>query len=295
MCFSHVRFPLLLPREDAPAATFGAIASVRLEFRGGFAAGGMAMNDRSTRLARAAAVPLLLLAFATALAQEAGGPTTRLLVTETRIKPDKIADWLALQRGEVVPALKKAGVKQYTVFQTLIGDTNDFVVVRPLPSFTEFDGASPLERALGADKAAALIAKLRACEDSVHRSIENRHDDLYLDPGKAQALFVSRYRAMPGKARDYMSFVHTEMYPVMVKAKANGTFSGIEVTTSVQGGEPGIITLNMYYPDFAPLDGPPPIAKTLGPQGTAEFLTKGAGLITQLEQRILKRVPELSF
>jgi hypothetical protein len=24
----------------------------------------------------------------------------------------------------------------------------------------------------------------------------------------------------------------------------------------------------MYYPEFAPLDGPPPIAKTLGPQGT---------------------------
>jgi hypothetical protein len=111
----------------------------------------------------------------------------------------------------------------------------------------------------------------------------------------AQALFVSRYRAMPGKAGDYMAFVHTEMYPVMVKAKANGTMSGMEVTTSVQGGEPGIITLNMYYSDFTPLNGPPPLAKTMGPQGTAEFLRKGAGLISQVEQRILKRVPELSF
>jgi hypothetical protein len=85
------------------------------------------------------------------------------------------------------------------------------------------------------------------------------------------------------------------MFPVMKTAKDNGTFSGLEVTTSVQGGEPGIITLNMYYSDFAPLDGPPPVAKTLGPRGTAEFLAKGAGLITQIEQRILKRVPELSF
>jgi len=50
-----------------------------------------------------------------------------------------------------------------------------------------------------------------------------------------------------------------------------------------------------FYNDFAPLDGPPPIAKTRGPQGTAQFLTKGAGLISQLEQRILKRVPDLSF
>jgi hypothetical protein len=106
---------------------------------------------------------------------------------------------------------------------------------------------------------------------------------------------VSRYRAMPGKAGDYIPFVHTETYPVMVKAKANGTMSGMELTTSVQGGEPGIITLNMYYSDFTPLDGPPPLAKTMGPQSTAEFLRKGAGLISQVEQRILKRVPELSF
>jgi len=252
------------------------------------------MTHRLNRYARAASLPLLLCAAAVALAQEGGAPTTRLLVTEVRVKPDKIADWVALERDQVVPALKRAGVKQYTVFQTLIGATNEYVIVRPLPTFAEFDGPSLLERALG-NRAASLIPKLRDCEDSVQRRIENRHDDVSLDPGNAQALFVSRYRAMPGRAGDYMTFVHTEMYPVMVKAKANGTMSGMEVTTSVQGGEPGIITLNMYYSDFAPLDGPPPLAKTMGPQGTAEFLRKGAGLITQLEQRILKRVPELSF
>jgi hypothetical protein len=35
--------------------------------------------------------------------------------------------------------------------------------------------------------------------------------------------------------------------------------------------------------------------ETLGPQGTAAFLTKGAGLITQLDQSILRRVADLSF
>ena len=116
-----------------------------------------------------------------------------------------------------------------------------------------------------------------------------------LNPGTAAVLFESRYRAMPGRARDYMAFVRSEMYPVMKQAQADGTFAGLSVTTSVQGGEPGIITLNMHYADFAPLDGPPPVAKTLGPEGTAAFLAKGAGLITQLDQRILQRLPELSF
>jgi hypothetical protein len=252
------------------------------------------MTKPSTRAIRAAAA-LALLGFAAAAAGQEAAGTTRLLVTEIRVKPEKVGEWLALERDEVLPALKKAGVKQYTVFQTLIGDATDFVIVRPLPSFAEFNGPDALERALGPDKSAALVAKLRACTDSMHRSIENRHDDLFLDPGQAAALFMSRYRALPGKARDYMSFVRAEMFPVMKRAKADGTFSGLEVTTSVQGGEPGIITLNMYYSDFAPLDGPPPVAKTLGPEGTAAFLAKGAGLITQLEQRILRRVPELSF
>ena len=51
----------------------------------------------------------------------------------------------------------------------------------------------------------------------------------------------------------------------------------------------------MFYNDFAPLDGPPPLAATLGPEGVAEFLRKGAGLINQVEQSVLKRVPDLSY
>jgi hypothetical protein len=253
------------------------------------------MNIRTKTAARAAAALSMLCVAAAGVAQETGPRNTRLLVTEVHVKPEMVDEWLALERNQVVPALKKAGVKQYTVYETVIGEATDFVIVQPLPSFAEFNGPDALTRALGMEKAEVLANKLRDCVVSMHRSIENRHDELFLDPGAAQTLFMSRYRAMPGKARDYMSFVRTEMYPVMKQAQEDGTFSGLEVTTSVQGGEPGIITLNMYYPDFAPLDGPPPVAKTLGVQGTATFLAKGAGLISQLEQRILKRVPELSF
>jgi hypothetical protein len=238
-------------------------------------------------------VAAALLLAGTVSAQEGAG-TTRLLVTQVRVPPAKVGQWLELQRNEVVPALKKAGVKDYTTYQTVVGEVAEFVIVRPF-DFAELDKPDPLDSALGGSAAAALRAKLSYCTESMHRSIENRHDDLYLNPGSAAVLFVSRYRAMQGRARDYMSFVRTEMYPVMKQAQEDGTFAGLSVTTSVQGGEPGIITLNMHYATFAPLDGPPPVAKTLGPQGTAAFLAKGAGLISQLDQSILRRVPELSF
>jgi hypothetical protein len=243
-------------------------------------------------IVKALAAAILLVAGSSA-AQEGTG-TTRLLVTHVRVPPAKVGTWLALQRDEVIPALKKAGLRDYTTYRTVVGEVAEFMIVRPF-AFAELDATDPLDRALGTANAAALRAKLGECTESMHRSIENRHDDLYLNPGAAAVLFVSRYRAMPGRARDYMSFVRAEMLPVMKQAQENGTSAGLSVTTSVQGGEPGIITLNMHYENFAPLDGLPPVAKTLGPQGTAAFLAKGAGLISQLDQSILQRVADLSF
>ena len=250
----------------------------------------------TTRMWRGAAAALLLGTVTVAQAQGEGGPgITRLLLTQVRVKPSQVGAWRALQHDQVVPALKKAGVKHYTVYETVVGEETEFVIVRPLPSFAEFNGPDLLERSLGARAAATLQARLNECIDSEHSRIENSQDEFFLDPGPANVLFMSRYRAMPGRARDYMSFVREEMMPPMRKAQQNGTSAGLIVTTSVQGGEPNIITLNMFYDDFAPLDGPPPVAKTLGPAGTAEFLRKGAGLITQLEQFVLERVPELSY
>lgn len=241
------------------------------------------------------AAATLLLAAAAAGAQEGGPGATRLLVTQVRVKPAMIDTWHALQRDQVVPAMKKAGVKQYTVFETLVGDQTEFVIVRPLPSFAEFNGPDLLDKALGAKSAATLRSRLRDCIDGSHSRIENSRDEFFLDPGAAGTLFVSRYRAMPGRAGDYMNFVRTEMMPLARRAQQNGTFAGWSVTTSVQGSEPNLITLNMFYSDFAPLDGPPPLAATLGPAGVAEFLRKGAGLINQVEQSVLKRVADLSY
>ena len=252
----------------------------------------MRWSTRSFQVLLSTAALLATAAFAQ---PEGGNGITRLLVTDVHVKPDRATEWRALQRDQVIPALKKAGIKQYTVYETLVGDTSAFVIVRPLPSFGEFNGGDALERALGATAGGALRSKLADCVDAEHSRIENSQNEFFLDPGAAKALFVSRYRAMPGKSRDYMNFVRAEMMPPMRQAQQNDTFAGLSVTVSVQGGEPGIITLNMFYDDFAPLDGPPPIAKTLGPEGTAAFLVKGAGLINQLDQSILRRLPELSF
>ena len=244
-------------------------------------------------LATRAAGALLLLVFSAACFAQAA--STPLLITTWRLKPDMVEQWSALQKNEVVPALQKAGVKEYDVYQTVLGEDLEFLTVRPLAGIAEFDKPDMLARVLGVEAAAKLAAKLQQCSREVRRSIENRQDEFLIDPGDAAVQYASKYRAMPGRAQDYMNFIRTEMFPVMQKAKEAGTFSGLTVTVSGHGGEWGLITLNMYYPEFAPLDGPPPVAKTLGPEGTRQFLAKGAGLITPLEWIVRKRIAELSF
>ena len=105
---------------------------------------------------------------------------------------------------------------------------------------------------LGARAAASLSSRLRDCVEGSHSRIENSRDEFFLDPGTAPTLFVSRYRATPGRAGDYMNFVRTEMMPLARRAKQNGTFAGWSVTTSVQ-------------------------------------------LINQVEQSVLKRLPDMSY
>jgi hypothetical protein len=225
----------------------------------------------------------------------AGNDSTTLLFTRYTLKPERVAQWLQLEKEQVLPALKKAGVKHLTVFETVLGDAPEYTTVRNLAGFEELDGPDPLVRALGPPAAAQLNDKLAACTQSIHRSIEKRREDFFLDPADAPVQYASKYRAMPGKSQAYMDFFRTEMMPVLRKAKANGTFSGIDVTVSAHGGEWGLITLYMYYPRFGPLDDEPPVAKTLGPEGTRALLAKGAGLITPLEWIVRKRVPDLTY
>jgi hypothetical protein len=99
---------------------------------------------------------------------------TRLQVATFRVKPDKIETFLALEKGEVVPALKKAGVKSRQVYRTVVGEANEFQVRTPVAGFEIYDEPGALESALGAQQAADLRDRLNACFEAVHVQFENR-------------------------------------------------------------------------------------------------------------------------
>jgi len=94
------------------------------------------------------------------LPQTGGVPMIRVL--RTRVRPDKVNEYSALVKSEVLPAAKKAGVKFYTVSQVRYGEPNtEFVAVSGLNNWADLDGGLWIQKAMGEEGYQRFLAKLR--------------------------------------------------------------------------------------------------------------------------------------
>ena len=143
------------------------------------------MRAKCSFAAGAAAVALC---FAGAvLAQSGPAPAAHSQVVMVHVKADMLNEWMDLQKNEFIPAQKKAGVTTRTTYQTVFGNTNEFLTVTPLNKYAEFDGQSQLEHALGTVGAARLAAKLQECLESREVFISNALPELSSAPAGPSA------------------------------------------------------------------------------------------------------------
>jgi len=90
------------------------------------------------------------------------GAVQMIRVLRTRVRPEKIGEYLALVKSEVVPAAKKAGVKLYSTSQVRYGGSNtEFVVVSGLNAWADLDGGLFIQKAMGEDGYQRFLLKLR--------------------------------------------------------------------------------------------------------------------------------------
>jgi hypothetical protein len=215
-------------------------------------------------------------------------------VTITHVRPDMLTEWVDLQKNEVVPALKKAGIKSRIVYSSgLFGNSYEYVVLTPIENFAQFDGESPITKALGAVPAARLGEKLRKCTVSSQSFLSTRLDDLSNPPDPSQPpkiLVSTRVRIAPGKMPEFQSLIKTDVLPVYKKAKA-----GYTVSQRGLGANSNDVVLSTIYNKYADLDGGPVLVKALGPEGAAKLLAKFTGVATLVEQIVRSRVEDLSF
>lgn len=225
------------------------------------------------------------------LAQPPATLTSR--VTITHVKPDMLNEWLDLQKNEIVPALKKAGVKTRTVYASaLFGTAGEYLIVTPFEKYAEFDGDSPTLKALGPVPSARLGEKLRKCIVSSNSFAATRLGDLsnVIDGASpAVAVFV-RYRISTGKMQDFQNLVKSDLLPVYKKAKVNFTVSRRGV-----GANPNDVSFVIGQAKYADLDGGTVLVKQLGQEGADKVNAKFNGMRNLIEVVVRRRVPDLSF
>jgi hypothetical protein len=229
-------------------------------------------------------------------AQQQPAANPQSLVTVVRIKPDMLTEWLDLQKNEVNPAQKKAGVKSRTVLQTVLGNGFEYTILTPYAGPAEIDAPGANARALGAEAAARLAAKIRKCVEQQRTFIITNLSDLAVPAGDAAAYVSNVRRAAPGKQDEYLNYLKTEIVPVMKKAKADVKIAGYTVNTrGVGAATAGEIVLTTYYNKFADTAGGAPLVKVLGQEAADKVNAKGAGLSVAVQNLFRRRVADLSF
>jgi hypothetical protein len=247
----------------------------------------------SFALRRNAAVAMLAVSLsALCLAQSAPTPN-RSRVTITKVKPEMLNEWLDLEKNEVVPALKKAGVKSQTIYSTtLFGDGFEYTTITPFTKFAEFDGQAPVVKALGDAAAARLGEKIRRCILTTTSYVITAQPDLSNVPaGPApNRIATTRVRVAPGKMQDFLNVVKTDITPAYKKAKLT-----LIVNRRGLGTNGNDVTFTGPVDKYSEFDGLAPLVKALGQDGVTKLAAKLGGMSAVFETIVRTRVPDLSF
>ena len=99
--------------------------------------------------------------------------------TSVVVAPGRMGDYLNWLKNDYRPALVKAGVVRFHVFQPIFGAAaGEIVTTRMLKNLAEIDGGAVLSKALSAEEARAVVAKSVPLVSSSHTKIVRVRLDL---------------------------------------------------------------------------------------------------------------------
>jgi hypothetical protein len=222
-------------------------------------------------------------------------PSQWLVITQVIVKPEMMVEFQNYMKNTTNPALKKGGLKWREVWQNTnyAGDAFEFVLVAPFDKFAEFDGPSPLEKALGSQGFADWTAKAGTFVKSVRRYIVRTRPDLSVMSKQSapKLAVITSVSVANGRSQEFESYIKNDLAPVYTKAGYNYL-----VSQSVFGGDANEYVTLVMRDSFADLDKGPVTTQVLGQEGAAKLLAKlPAGAVTRVERTIMRLVPELSI
>ncbi len=218
-----------------------------------------------------------------------------LSILVVHVKPEMLTEFQNFQKNETIPALQKGGVKRRSVWQAAVfGEAFEYVFVTPIDSFAQYDGDTPIQKALGKEGAEAYLAKARKLISSVHTYAVLTRPDLSYEREMKEApklAVVTQVHVAPGRRVEYENLIKNEVLPVMKQAGVGGFW----VSQSIFGGDGTTFVSLTLYDSFAEIGKRSPFVKVLGQEGATKLGQKFTGIITNIGSSIRRYNAELSF
>jgi hypothetical protein len=112
-------------------------------------------------------------------------PPKMLQVMRTRVRRDRVDDYLELLKTTVFPAVKKAELKAYGVSRVRYGAPNsEIIAVTGLNGFADLDSVSPLRKAMSDEAFKSFVAKVRGMVEETTVDLYRFSPDLSYLAGK---------------------------------------------------------------------------------------------------------------
>jgi hypothetical protein len=92
---------------------------------------------------------------------DSGKMPTMIRVLVTQVRPDKLKDYLELAKNEIVPGIKKSGLKDYSIAQGRFAEPNTVITsVAGFNNWADLDAGLGLEKGIGKEAYQRFLGKL---------------------------------------------------------------------------------------------------------------------------------------
>jgi hypothetical protein len=259
----------------------------------------MTRDIKGPHIAAVAGIAVLALAALVAVSQaQAQGPAQppppRIQVTVIQLKPDMMTTWEDLQKNELIPAQKKAGLPwRHTLANGASGQGFTRVMIVPLSNYAQLDMPGFIQRAVSAEANANYNAKIRPTILSQRVSIMTLqvNESIMSNSAPAPLSFVQAFHVAPGKGGEFAASMREDYLPAYKKAGVKDFW-----VYNVNQGEPATVLVRPIT-NYAELDRPALLVQAglAQDQQTKIGARRNATLGGATESEVYRFVPELSY
>jgi len=212
-----------------------------------------------------------------------------LRIDTVQVKPEQWNEYRALERDEVIPAMRRAGVPSRAAWRTAeFGSTYELVMVRPVPDFGQYDAGDSFS-GLPLRESERLRDRLRRCLLSRDSAALLQRSDLSVGETGRPFAVVTTLGIAPGRGDEYEAFLRETLPEVRKAGVVFGVYQRVY-------GQPTAWLLVENLDSLHQLSqAPSGFFRALGEEDATRRLAKLTGVVTSVERKVFRFDPELSF